>query len=210
MIGRCWARTSSDATGKFSCRCVLPDRDGLTFVMAPLTHAPGNGSLSPALRHEPDGPGAIDIGNIEAPSKRRGPQSECADRDRSCFPPDGTAILVARRAPPRLKVHGAFDAHGIQKEHTPLEKQQQPPGTVPRIERALSSDPGPHAIDCGCGPADRSPDLRATAEQTASVSMSETSSRRPPAPKPEDYVVVAGSRGSRRDFRISVGLREGW
>src|ERR1700687_4014502 len=40
--------------------------------------------------------------------------------------------------------------------------------------------------------------------------MSETSSRRPPAPKPEDYVVVAGSRGSRRDFRISVGLREGW
>jgi len=40
--------------------------------------------------------------------------------------------------------------------------------------------------------------------------MSETSSRRPPAPKPENYVVVAGSRGSRRDFRISVGLREGW
>src|SRR5271169_1138473 len=85
MIGRCWARTSSDATGKFSCRCVFPNRDGLTFVMAPHTHAPGNGSISPALRHEPDGPGAVDIGNIEAPSKRRGPPSECADRDRSCF-----------------------------------------------------------------------------------------------------------------------------
>jgi hypothetical protein len=25
-----------------------------------------------------------------------------------------------------------------------------------------------------------------------------------------DYVVVEGSRGSRRDFRITVGLREGW
>lgn len=30
------------------------------------------------------------------------------------------------------------------------------------------------------------------------------------APKPVDYVVVAGSEGKRRDFRISVGLREGW
>ena len=30
------------------------------------------------------------------------------------------------------------------------------------------------------------------------------------APKPADYVVVAGSQGKRRDFRISVGLREGW
>ena len=30
------------------------------------------------------------------------------------------------------------------------------------------------------------------------------------APRPDDYVVVAGSRGKRRDFRISVGLREGW
>jgi hypothetical protein len=40
--------------------------------------------------------------------------------------------------------------------------------------------------------------------------MSETSSRRPAAPKGEDYVVVPGSRGPRRDFRISVGLREGW
>ena len=33
---------------------------------------------------------------------------------------------------------------------------------------------------------------------------------RPGAPKAEDYSVVAGSLGSRRDFRISVGLREGW
>jgi hypothetical protein len=31
-----------------------------------------------------------------------------------------------------------------------------------------------------------------------------------PPPKPEDYVVVDGSDGPRRDFRISVGLREGW
>ena len=30
------------------------------------------------------------------------------------------------------------------------------------------------------------------------------------APTPEDYVVVVGSEGKRRDFRISVGLREGW
>jgi hypothetical protein len=31
-----------------------------------------------------------------------------------------------------------------------------------------------------------------------------------PPPKPEDYVVVDDSDGPRRDFRISVGLREGW
>ena len=30
------------------------------------------------------------------------------------------------------------------------------------------------------------------------------------APRPGDYVVVPGSEGRRRDFRISVGLREGW
>jgi hypothetical protein len=30
------------------------------------------------------------------------------------------------------------------------------------------------------------------------------------SPKPEDYIVIGGSDGPRRDFRISVGLREGW
>jgi hypothetical protein len=30
------------------------------------------------------------------------------------------------------------------------------------------------------------------------------------APRREDYAVVEGSRGARRDFRITVGLREGW
>jgi hypothetical protein len=39
--------------------------------------------------------------------------------------------------------------------------------------------------------------------------MSEASGRQP-APKAADYVIVAGSEGERRDFRISVGLREGW
>ena len=34
--------------------------------------------------------------------------------------------------------------------------------------------------------------------------------RRPAAPRIEDYSVVPGSLGPRRDFRISVGLREGW
>ena len=33
---------------------------------------------------------------------------------------------------------------------------------------------------------------------------------RPATPKAEDYSVVTGSRGPRRDFRITVGLREGW
>jgi hypothetical protein len=33
---------------------------------------------------------------------------------------------------------------------------------------------------------------------------------RTPAPKAADYSVVPGSLGPRRDFRISVGLREGW
>ena len=40
--------------------------------------------------------------------------------------------------------------------------------------------------------------------------MPETPSIRLSAPRPEDYVVVDGSDGPRRDFRISVGLREGW
>jgi hypothetical protein len=35
--------------------------------------------------------------------------------------------------------------------------------------------------------------------------------RRPSAPpRAADYALVSGSRGPRRDFRISVGLREGW
>jgi hypothetical protein len=33
---------------------------------------------------------------------------------------------------------------------------------------------------------------------------------RTPAPKTNDYSLVPGSLGPRRDFRISVGLREGW
>lgn len=33
---------------------------------------------------------------------------------------------------------------------------------------------------------------------------------RPSAPKTEDYSFVADSLGPRRDFRITVGLREGW
>ncbi len=40
--------------------------------------------------------------------------------------------------------------------------------------------------------------------------MSEYPSLQPKAPEAEDYVVVPDSRGPRRDFRISVGLREGW
>ena len=40
--------------------------------------------------------------------------------------------------------------------------------------------------------------------------MTEAKAKRPSAPRREDYAVVAGSRGPRRDFRITVGLREGW
>ena len=40
--------------------------------------------------------------------------------------------------------------------------------------------------------------------------MPETSSPPRSQPRPKDYVVVDGSDGPRRDFRISVGLREGW
>src|SRR5271156_3353696 len=40
--------------------------------------------------------------------------------------------------------------------------------------------------------------------------MSDTPTHRGPAPSPGDYKVVDGSRGARRDFRITVGLREGW
>src|SRR5450432_4142534 len=40
--------------------------------------------------------------------------------------------------------------------------------------------------------------------------MAEVPISRPTPPRPEDYVVVPASQGPRRDFRISVGLREGW
>jgi hypothetical protein len=40
--------------------------------------------------------------------------------------------------------------------------------------------------------------------------MSDTPIHRGPAPHPGDYKVVEDSRGPRRDFRITVGLREGW
>ena len=40
--------------------------------------------------------------------------------------------------------------------------------------------------------------------------MAEVPISRPSPPRAEDYVVVPGSQGPRRDFRISVGLREGW
>ena len=40
--------------------------------------------------------------------------------------------------------------------------------------------------------------------------MAEVPISRPTPPRPEDYVVVPGSQGPRRDFRISVGLLEGW
>jgi hypothetical protein len=40
--------------------------------------------------------------------------------------------------------------------------------------------------------------------------MPEVSITRPAGPRVEDYSVVPGSLGPRRDFRISVGLREGW
>ena len=40
--------------------------------------------------------------------------------------------------------------------------------------------------------------------------MADDPSVRPPGPRARDYVVVPGSEGRRRDFRIGVGLREGW
>jgi hypothetical protein len=40
--------------------------------------------------------------------------------------------------------------------------------------------------------------------------MSEELARRSASPRREDYAIVGGSRGPRRDFRITVGLREGW
>lgn len=40
--------------------------------------------------------------------------------------------------------------------------------------------------------------------------MSELPTARRATPTAADYLVVPGSDGPRRDFRISVGLREGW
>src|ERR1700679_3617943 len=127
MIGRCEARISRDATGKFSSRWVFPDRDGL-FVMAPHTRSPGNGSFpkpprstpdrregqgtnSTARGNEPDGPSAVVPGNIEAAPKRRGPQSEAADRERSCFPLTARWIFVAHTGRHR-NIHGAVRTRG--------------------------------------------------------------------------------------------------
>jgi hypothetical protein len=48
------------------------------------------------------------------------------------------------------------------------------------------------------------------ARRQTSTSMSQSSRPRTAGPKPQDYAVVPGSQGPRRDFRVSVGLREGW
>ncbi len=40
--------------------------------------------------------------------------------------------------------------------------------------------------------------------------MDETKAARRAGPRAVDYAVVEGSCGPRRDFRITVGLREGW
>jgi hypothetical protein len=40
--------------------------------------------------------------------------------------------------------------------------------------------------------------------------VNEGTTTRKAVPRREDYAVVGGSRGPRRDFRITVGLREGW
>ncbi|HUI22284.1 MAG TPA: hypothetical protein VLZ74_14725 [Methylocella sp.] len=40
--------------------------------------------------------------------------------------------------------------------------------------------------------------------------MSEAIAGRAPVRRREDYAIVEGSQGPRRDFRITVGLREGW
>jgi hypothetical protein len=40
--------------------------------------------------------------------------------------------------------------------------------------------------------------------------VTEDSSSRGAPPRREDYATVAGSSGPRHDFRITVGLREGW
>jgi hypothetical protein len=40
--------------------------------------------------------------------------------------------------------------------------------------------------------------------------VNEAGPAREPLPRREDFVIVAGSRGPRRDFRITIGLREGW
>jgi hypothetical protein len=45
---------------------------------------------------------------------------------------------------------------------------------------------------------------------TGEFAMPEPSSPPRSTPRAEHYVVVDGSDGPRRDFRISVGLREGW
>ena len=40
--------------------------------------------------------------------------------------------------------------------------------------------------------------------------MTEKIAQSPASPRREDYSIVEGSLGPRRDFRITVGLREGW
>ena len=50
----------------------------------------------------------------------------------------------------------------------------------------------------------------AGAESEVSMIVPEVPISRPTPPRTEDYAVVPGSQGPRRDFRISVGPLEGW
>ena len=48
------------------------------------------------------------------------------------------------------------------------------------------------------------------AQTAMELKVTEDAAPRAAPPKREDYSVVPGSTGPRRDFRITVGLREGW
>jgi hypothetical protein len=70
------------------------------------------------------------------------------------------------------------------------------------------------ALDCFVARAPRNDDQDVSSlpvcPEISSTADSTNMSDRPLAPKTQDYSVVPGSSGPRRDFRISVGLREGW
>ena len=173
----------------------------------PSYRAPGNGSLpSPPHRRMT---GRSERGGQGIPKWRR--KGETLSR---IWPIeiDHVSLLAApgfrrRGRPPRDCA--APSAPTVDEKNNSVSKNDGNPQNCYPNRPALVELETPR-IPPRCAPVDRSPHWLKRRGGGARPSMSETSSRPPPRPRPRDYAVVAGSRGPRRDFRISVGLREGW
>ena len=82
--------------------------------------------------------------------------------------------------------------------------RSQRKASSPNSARPCLKSPGVNAAT------PRRPSSRSAPPNAKELKVTEEAAPRAAPPRREDYCVVPGSSGPRRDFRITVGLREGW